>query len=434
MPETWIDLTDLAQWRGHMTGIQRVVFNVARHYARNDGARFFVYAPGRAFEEVDFAAIAGRFEGIPAPSAPTHESRLIGHARRAAARGRELAFAGARAAYLRSPGRVREAARRLYAAVPSRSPEDVDALPHPFRPGDAVVLLGSTWYHPSLIPNLFRVRDAGVRIVHLVYDLTPFLYPHFFGPGFGREYARHLVNVLQLADGLLAISENTRRDLQRFQADMGLPTVPVRLLRLGDNPSESAEALDPRRRIRAGEFVLAVGTLEVRKNYRLLYDTWRLAVDRGVDLPQLVIVGGTGWLSGDALYLLQNDPLVSPRVQVISDATDGEVAWLYQNAVLTVYPSWYEGWGLPIAESLNYGKLCLASGTSSMPEIGGDLVRYFDPHDAGGLLELVRGLLSDPEALADAERRIRSRYARVDWSTTYEQCDDAVRAVLRTEP
>jgi glycosyltransferase involved in cell wall biosynthesis len=95
--------------------------------------------------------------------------------------------------------------------------------------------------------------------------------------------------------------------------------------------------------------------------------------------------------------------------------------WYYRNAMFTVFPSLAEGWGLPVAESMCYGKVCIASNVDSIPEIAGDLIPYFDPRDPDQIYKLVKQYITDSGLRSRAEKRIRSHYRPHSWDTTAEE-------------
>ena len=143
-----------------------------------------------------------------------------------------------------------------------------------------------------------------------------------------------------------------------------------------------------------GPFVLCVGTLEIRKN---LCGLSRRSGAACVADPaprasaRLVLAGRPGWLNEDFERLMAATGNLGGWVRVLHGPTDAELDHLYRNCLFTVCVSLKEGWGLPIGESLAYGKTGVVSGVSSMPEVGGDLVEYCDPTfarlDRGGVPE-----------------------------------------------
>jgi glycosyltransferase involved in cell wall biosynthesis len=143
--------------------------------------------------------------------------------------------------------------------------------------------------------------------------------------------------------------------------------------------------------------------------------------ERGERPPYLVFAGLVGWLVADLLALIENDPLLKGRIVMLTRATDAELSWLYRNALFTVYPSFYEGWGLPISESLAQGKACIASNSSAMPEAGQGLAIHLDPQDFAAWYREIRSLIEDRPRLAALEAEIKRRYRRLDWSEAAER-------------
>ena len=186
----------------------------------------------------------------------------------------------------------------------------------------------------------------------------------------------------------------------------------------------------PDSRIVAGKFLLCVGTIEVRKNVGLLYMAYREAALKGIDLPRMVVVGRAGWLTGDVLYQIATDPVVKDKFVVLQGINDQHLRWLFENCRYTVFPSVYEGWGLPIAESLGYGKMCIASGTSSMTEMAGDLLEYHSPYNTQELLDIMVKYLDD-KVLHAKEREIASKYKQHSWDDTYAQFDKFIQRLPR---
>lgn len=113
---------------------------------------------------------------------------------------------------------------------------------------------------------------------------------------------------------------------------------------------------------------------------------------------------------------LRLDPRILPYIRILNHVTDADLVHLYRNAYFTVYPSLYEGWGLPVAESLAYGKFCLASNSASIPEVGGNLIEYLDPWDVPKWAERLLWYIEHPTELVDAEQRIRTQFKPASWA------------------
>ncbi|MHB8868316.1 MAG: glycosyltransferase [Thermoleophilia bacterium] len=426
----WIDLTDLARWHGHPTGIQRVALNLAQRYRGRSEVSFLVFDHlTRRFWQVD-PGFLEESEPIDGPLEPQEASASNLRAKLSA---KQSLGSVARGLEARSPnvagpcvekarwvlGRTRREVeqRRFMARIRISAPD--------FLSGDDVLLLGASWMSGRLLGSLASLKASErIRIYHLIYDLIPARLPHMFEPEFADAFTAHMTQVVKLFDGLMAISQSTKRDIEAFCMDLVVPVPPVDVFRLGDDLGTGTSPHRPDCPVSERGFVLSVGTIEIRKNYQLLYQAWRLAGEEERALPPLVVVGRPGWLSGDILHVLKNDPSIRGRVFILGGVTDAELTWLYDNCLFTVYPSLYEGWGLPIAESLGRGRVCLSSGTSSMPEIAGDLVDYFSPFDPRGCLDLMLTYL-DRRTREAREDRISASYRRRSWNDSHIDFDEA---------
>jgi glycosyltransferase involved in cell wall biosynthesis len=167
----------------------------------------------------------------------------------------------------------------------------------------------------------------------------------------------------------------------------GLRVPKIEVFTLGDDITRAPKAVKP-----AGVpdvYILSVGTIEGRKNHQLLYYALKGLIKEHSSTPPIVIAGRRGWLSADFQYMAENDPDIQEKIIIMEKITDSELRWLYENCLFTIFPSFYEGWGLPIAESLGYGKVTLASDTSSMLEVGDKFADYFSPFSPDQLSDLL---------------------------------------------
>ncbi len=125
-------------------------------------------------------------------------------------------------------------------------------------------------------------------------------------------------------------------------------------------------------------------------------------------VPTLVFAGRVGWMIADLLDALRNSRHLDGKIRIVSDADDMTLASLYRGARFTIFPSLYEGWGLPVTESLGYGKVCIASSSTSIPEAGGDFCLYHDPDNVTEAFELYRKAITEPEIIGGARTQDRS--------------------------
>jgi glycosyltransferase involved in cell wall biosynthesis len=443
----WADVTTLLDWQqGPFTGIPRTLSSLLGVWLADDGLHL------RACR---FDPAAGYFHEVPREelrrvlSTAPRLARLT-HAPGAARPGAPSASLDVRVRcalrplFRALPSALQRPCRRLYGAARGsvrllrRAPHALRALaarapcplprPAPFAPRDVLLVAGGGWDHRHFCPALAGVRNAhGVRVVSVIYDLIPCLMPHLFPPQLPPLFRTWAARLLRLSDLVLTISEHSRRDLLGWAARLVPPAnVPVEVVRLGVEVQggERPVAL-PGEADRS--FVLSVGTVEVRKNHALLYHAWRrLIAEHGDRVPPLVLAGAAGWLTGDLQQQIRRDPLVRGRIIHLSDVTDDELHWLYRHCRFSLYPSLYEGWGLPVAECLAHGRYCISSDATSLPEIAGDLIDYHDPLDLPACVRLVRRALFAEGFVEAREERIRREYRPTGW----HDCAAAVLSLL----
>ena len=278
-----------------------------------------------------------------------------------------------------------------------------------------------------MLAHLDRSRArAGFRVALMMHDLIPSLAPQYVT--WNDDSAA--IATIRIADLLIVNSDATTRDVTTM-AQKHLLAIPeviklpmasaVRSLR----PVRPTAVL-PKGRIRDGNFVLCVGTVTIRKNHQLLLDVWEQLADvRGPSqMPALIIAGQRRWLCDETMSRLERTPALQDVVFHISDATDENIAWLYEHCLFTVFPSLYEGWGLPVSESHDFGKVCLTSDRTSLPEVGEGLAEMLDPTDRNLWLERVLHYSTNITALRDREDLIRAVHQQV-------QPRDAANTILR---
>ncbi|MDP2269813.1 MAG: glycosyltransferase family 1 protein [Archangium sp.] len=306
--------------------------------------------------------------------------------------------------------------------------------PAPFRSGDVVISAGLDWDQKDRV-YLYQLKLAlGLKVILFCYDLIPVLLPHLCVGEVAGMFARYFVDVAWCADEVMCISRSSQRDFLNLVHETGAPEPKTSIVRLGANlPLETGgEGVEE---LVQGKYLLFVSTIERRKNHEVIYRAIAQLVESGrTDLPQVVFVGMMGWGVSDFLSDLRIDPRVRGRFTVLNHVTDAQLSMLYSKALFTLYPSLYEGWGLPLAESLAHGKFCIASNSSSLPEVAGPLVDYVDPWESRRWGERIAHYLDHPEELAQKEKAIRERYRVPSWEDTGRTVFQAAQRLLNSPP
>jgi glycosyltransferase involved in cell wall biosynthesis len=130
----------------------------------------------------------------------------------------------------------------------------------------------------------------------------------------------------------------------------------------------------------------------------------------------LIFAGQIGWSVDDLLADLTASNYLAGKIELRPGLSDAELRQAYRCCLFTVFPSLSEGWGLPIAESLMHGKFCVASNRTSIPEVGGSLIDYFDPSNDDDALAKIERLLLDPGYLTAREARLLAEYRPRTWA------------------
>jgi glycosyltransferase involved in cell wall biosynthesis len=302
-----------------------------------------------------------------------------------------------------------------------------------WKPDDVALFLGAVWIHDGLMMAARGLHLQGVRLIFLIYDLTPVLGANHT-PVVRNLFQRYLALVLQTAVRAPAISKSSRRDLEEY-ADLRSMTAPpgsATGLPSGLHRGAFPESSPPWPR----PYVLFVGTVEGRKQHLLALTAWQqLITDRGEsNVPDLVCVGRLGWNAEEFLMNYVATDGLDGKVAVLSSSVpDEELARFYAHAEFTVYPSRYEGWGLPISESLAFGKVVISARNSSLAEAGGELASYFETDDLENLLEVIGRDGLNGERRSMLEQRIESEYQSTTWQHVADILEQEITMAL-TEP
>lgn len=289
----------------------------------------------------------------------------------------------------------------------------------PFNANDIYIAMGLDWDDKNLDVIREAKKKYGFKYVGVCYDLIPIFYPHFIVPGYRGKLTSHFVNMVWNAEKVMCISKFSENQMQYFSEDICLKKIVTDYFYLGSELSSVETHSSPSS---VHRYCLYVSTIEPRKNHELLYKVWDLLVQRhGKEkVPKLIFVGKRGWLIDNLLEQIQKNPNTHDKIVIQEHVSDADLASLYDGALFTLFPSYVEGWGLPISESLHYGKVCLHSDTSSMPEASQNLVISKSPFDVLGWLEVVEQLTFNHQFRQDMERKIKSSYRPVNWCDTAE--------------
>lgn len=293
---------------------------------------------------------------------------------------------------------------------------------------DIYLTMGLDWDDKNYTHLHELKKQAGFKVATFCYDLIPVLFPHLCVGDVAPIFATHFTNLAWVSDHVFCISENSRNDLLGFLKNMGAPIPETSVIKLGCNLPGNRDARPAKeiQEILDKDYILFVSTIERRKNHETIYKAITRIVGKGGKAPHVVFVGMRGWGVSDLLEDLRLDPRILDKITILNHVGDADLRHLYQHALFTVYPSLYEGWGLPVSESLALGKFCLASDAASIPEAGEDFAEYIDPYDVPKWAERIQFYTEHRELLESKEKAISANYIVPKWG----QAGDHILNVL----
>jgi glycosyltransferase involved in cell wall biosynthesis len=281
-----------------------------------------------------------------------------------------------------------------------------------WRHGDALRLF--------LDPLYYLFYNGPDRAVVIVYDVTTVSDPVWHAPGVAFLYRCAFELLAQSRCHVVTSSQNTAEQLR---ASYGIAPSRLTVLPLGLFPPASpTEHIDS---ASEAPFFLFVGSLEPRKNVAGLikaFDRSRIHLRDGI---RLRIIGQVPGGESPVVKLAR----VTPGVDLCGFVDEAALAEAYRRCLAFVYPSYCEGFGLPLLEAMHHGCVCLATKTGCSPEVGGDAAIYVNPHSIADIARALRRLASLP--FEDRRRlsvQARARSARFTWSRFYDGLAEVLRA------
>ncbi|MCX5749223.1 MAG: glycosyltransferase family 1 protein [Candidatus Saganbacteria bacterium] len=288
-------------------------------------------------------------------------------------------------------------------------------------------------------PDIFHSPDhilplmpAKGRKVITVHDLAFFRLPGAYS--LRKRAFKHLITpvTVRRADRIIADSDNTKKDIIEY---FGTDPEKIDVIHLGVGEEFkviSDEAALGRAREKYGlnrPFIMFVGTIEPRKNIKRLVEAFISAVKDKKISEDLVIVGNNGWLFKDILSFIKEQGM--GRVKIIDSMRQEDLPLVYNCAELFIYPSLYEGFGLPPLEAMACGVPTVTSNTSSLPEVVGDAAIKVNPCNTGNISDAIVQVLSDPRIKKSLSEKGLERAKLFTWEAAARRTIATYEKVLR---
>lgn len=265
-----------------------------------------------------------------------------------------------------------------------------------------------------------------LRPVFFLHDLIPMSHPEYCRPGESERHHFRLETMLSVGKGVIVNSQATRDELFNFASARNLPVPPCAVASLAPARLPAPFHGRPEKK----PYFVILGTIEPRKNHSLLLHLWRqLVAEFGEVAPKLVVIGQRGWECEQVVDLLDRCAALQEHVIELPRCEDRELSTWLAHAQALLFPSFIEGFGMPLVEALMLGVPVIASDLPVFREIAGEIPLYLDPLDGPGwrraVLEFVR-----PDSI---ERQVQieriGSYAPPTWEQHFAVVEDLLKEI-----
>ncbi len=405
----WIDITDLIRWcinHNHFSGIQRIEYSFGLSDKLDDIPNIkpcFLSPIDNEFYQIDREELKQAID-----TGDKAYLRKIWH--------HKVNFPSEKNMFRRFRRSIK---KRMQAYELKHNPivHQVD-----FKENDVIVVLQAYWITPNYTNSIGKAKKAyNIRCYPFIHDVIPFLTPHLI-PNINTLVQQRLL--LNISDGAVTSTQYTKDimfESKKISFAMPFEKDQVVITPFGSSKFQSNEDKTNyivHKQCNGQDFVLMVGTIEPRKNHIYMVEIWeKLYQKHGDKLPLLIIAGRKGWKAEHLLNLLASKNYIDNKVKILYGLSDEHVDGLFKHCLFTAFPSFSEGWGLPIHESLRYNKLCIASNHPVLQDVGKHLCEYVNPYDVNDGLKMVEHYLFNAEKRHEKEALIAQQAEDVlyDW-------------------
>jgi glycosyltransferase involved in cell wall biosynthesis len=294
--------------------------------------------------------------------------------------------------------------------------------------------IGFPWYKKYLkgsdvlfAPSFFEA-NLGLKIPQIttMHDMSFVLFPDQRGRMSANFLANRARKVCNISKKIIADSFATKKDVEKIY---NIKSDKIEVIWLGRKEFNLISDKLPNN-LKKDSYILATGTVEPRKNLVGLFEAYSMLDEATQDKYPLVIAGAKGWNTGETFETLEKLRLTD-KVIFLGFVADEVLAKIYQDCLFFIYPSFYEGFGLPILEALYFEKAVITSDVSSMPEVAGDAALLIDPKSPKSIFEGMRRLIVDEKKREALSKNARAQADKFEWKKTAEETlkviEDAVK-------
>ncbi len=280
--------------------------------------------------------------------------------------------------------------------------------------------------HTKRIHLYPELKKNNFYIINFLYDLSPILLPQYTHVNTCRNFVSFMSAVYAHSDMVFFDSASAEQDFLKIKKQAQVTKeIPTRVVGLGSDFAKKKTAVieGENQNLRKKKYILFVGTIEPRKDQEIVLDSFNYLSKKYSDL-NLVFIGKQGWRVEEFIAKIENHKLKDERFFYFNNISDEELEQFYRKAWIVIYLSKHEGYGLPIAESLSYGNITIASKNSSMYEVGGDFTDYVVFNTQNEIIDNISFYYDNPEIHREKKQLIKNEFTPDTWDRLEETIVD----------
>jgi len=269
------------------------------------------------------------------------------------------------------------------------------------------------------IPKQIR-NNKNIKKFLMIHDLIPILFPHYFNET-ERNLILHTINEIE-DENIICVSDSTKKDLINYKKDLNLEKIMVSLLGVSENLSkiedlQEIEKIKTKYHIPKGsKYVLSLSTIEPRKNIQQSIKAFvKLIEENNIADLYLVLCGIKGWHYDNIFSLIENYSTHKDKIIFSGFVDEEDLVYIYSGALVFIFPSFYEGFGLPCLEAMKCGVPVIASNRSSIPEVVGDGGILIDPDNETEITKSILEIYKNPTLREELSKKSLQQSKKFSW-------------------
>lgn len=270
--------------------------------------------------------------------------------------------------------------------------------------------------HSFIHPFSVNVGNCGTILT--IHDIRPIVHPEWATKVLREYFENPIKKCAQNVDLIVAVSEYSKKDVVE---QWGIKEDKVKVVYSGIYPEDKFAGVGIDiydKRISKNEYILSVSALDLNKNQIGLIKAYMLFREKFPDVNIKLVLVGPIRDNEEICQLLSRNPKVAKDIIYTGYVSDEELVWLYRNAYVFMYPSFFEGFGLPILEAMSVGRAVICSNTTSMPEVGGDAVEYCNPYELESMVAAMENVILNEERKHELESKAIKQSEKFSYKRT----------------